>query len=208
LILNVDGDVNVGSSGTIHMNGRGYAGGAEGQDGYSVNGQGSFGSGKIRSDGWSYSGSGGSYATLSGWGENGGDRRGEVYGSDDFWTQLYLGSGASGTPCGGNGGYGGGAIKITASNLINSGTISSDGATVGHCYGWQRGGSGGTLYFNVSGAFSNYGTVSVRGGAQGYNSVGGLGRIGVEDSTNFENLGNIYPAITCDGAGSEPDCLN
>jgi hypothetical protein len=210
LILNVDGDVNVGSYGTIHMNAKGYAGGSsQGQEGYSLNGQGTDGAGRYPSDtsNWSQA-TGGSYATV---GAGGSDRVGTVYGGSDFWTQLYLGSGGAGTQCQSGIAYGGGAIKITATNLINSGTVSSEGGTANNgCNGswYNRGGSGGTLYFNVSGSFSNLGTLSARGGAQGYGGVGGLGRIGVQNGSGFENLGNIYPAITCDGTGSEPDCLN
>jgi hypothetical protein len=206
LIINVDGDVVVGSQGTIHMNSGGYAGATQGNDGYSINGPGTDGAGRAHSDS-GYRGGGGSYATLGSSGES--DRMGSVYGASDFWTQLYLGSGAAGAPCGGSGGAGGGAIKITAANLINSGTISSIGGDGNTCWsGWSKGGSGGTLFFNISGIVSNTGTFSVRGGAQNNNGQGGLGRIGVINGEGFDNRGTSYPEITCDGTGDEPDCLN
>jgi hypothetical protein len=60
----------------------------------------------------------------------------------------------------------------------------------------------------VSGMVSNSGTLSVRGGNPGNPAEGGFGRIGVFNGEKFENLGTMYPTITCSGAESQPDCFN
>ena len=199
LILNVDGALTIGSSGTVHMNGAGYPGGSAGDyngnnggAGYSVAGLDTYGAGK-----WTWSnGGGGSYATL---GTDAGGGTGSVYGAGDFWTQLYLGSGGSGNRWG-TGGAGGGAIAINANALDNSGVISATGANGSG----SAGGSGGTLYLNLSGAFSNIGRLSVAGG-----SGGGYGRLGITYGTTYNDYrGTFTPAITCDGSGGGPVCHN
>ena len=192
LIIYTTGSFTVGSQGIVHMDAKGYPGGVCNSsyvNGYSVNGPGTLGGGV---DG------GGSYASQ---GDN--QAVNQVFGSSDFWTELYLGSGGS---CRYNhtGGAGGGAIKIVASSFSNSGTIRANGADGGYpsYWGGRHAGSGGTLIIDAY-TFDNQGTLQTNGG-----SGGGFGRIGVFYTEDYLEEGTISPEITCDGVSPEPICAN
>ena len=171
LILEVTGTLSVGASGSISMDAKGYHGGnASRSAGGSPTGPGSAcpnGGGGCGHVDWY--GGGGGYGTA---GTAGTSAAGLTYGSIDFATVLYLGSGGG---SGGrqNGGYGGGAIQIVAPNLTiaSGGQISAKGQTVGT---YSGAGSGGTIVLSVSGTFTNSGTISVAGGTAG--RAGGTGR--------------------------------
>jgi hypothetical protein len=177
LILDVTGSLTVSASGRINMDSKGYIGGTStrtqggsptGPGTTSTSANGGGGGGTIN-NGW-YAG-GGSYGTA---GDAGTGSAGTTYGSSDFTTQLYLGSGGGANSFNGNpGGYGGGAIKLS----IGSGSVASGGqitARGGAAGTYSGGGSGGTVVITSTGAFTNSGTLSVAGGTG--TKAGGSGR--------------------------------
>ncbi|MBU0982122.1 hypothetical protein KKC94_05530, partial [Patescibacteria group bacterium] len=103
----------------------------------------------------------------------------EVYGS--ITAPVDLGSGSQTRS-------GGGAIRLTAANMIINGTISADANTAGN-YG---GGSGGSVYLTTTGQISGTGTISADG------KVGGSGgRIAIyyatqTDSRTVHAYGSTY----------------
>jgi hypothetical protein len=177
LILDVTGSLTVSASGRIHMDSKGYIGGTStrtqggsptgpGTTSTSANGGGGGGA----TTHTAYAG-GGSYGAT---GAAGTGAAGTTYGSSDFTTQLYLGSGGGANSFNGNpGGYGGGAIKLS----IGSGSVASGGqitAKGGAAGTYSGGGSGGTVVIASTGAFTNSGTLSVAGGTG--TKAGGSGR--------------------------------
>ena len=176
LIFTVTGALTVGASGSIHVDGLGYAGGTSSktQGGSYPNPGGSGAAANGGGGGSGTSGGGGGYGTA---GTTAGTAiGGAAYGASDFTAQLYLGSGG-GSSTSFNGGAGGGAIKITASSasLATGAQITSKGLignNNGGAYG--GGGSGGTIVMSVSGTFTNTATFSVAGGAG--TGAGGSGR--------------------------------
>jgi hypothetical protein len=177
LIVDVTGTLTVGTSGRIHMDSKGYIGGTSlrtqggsltGPGTTSTSANGGGGGGATTNAAY---GGGGSYGTA---GAAGTGSAGTTYGSSDFTTQLYLGSGGGANSFNGNpGGYGGGAIKLS----IGSGSVASGGqitARGGAAGTYSGGGSGGTVVITSTGAFTNGGTLSVAGGTG--TRAGGSGR--------------------------------
>jgi len=227
VVMQVNGTLT--NAGTISADGDGFRGGrdaglsgcasGEGEQGESYNGYGICGgysgtSGYLNNNGGGgvcVNGAGGGYVTEGvdaqnydggecGAGEYG--NGGNTYGSDSI-NMLHMGSGGAGghnnggTP---NGGNGGGVVYIMARDIINTGTISSNGDD-----GWYRssqglwasgGGSGGTIHLTY-GSLSNSGTISIEGGtdAPGTNAVGGdggTGRIYYHPTESSATPGSIW----------------
>ncbi|NBT58382.1 hypothetical protein EBT16_06320, partial [bacterium] len=181
LILSMTGTLT--NNGTITMAGKGFAGGYAASAGYSHNGYNQGGAGK-------YSAGGASYGTTGG-----GTSGSTTYGASDFWTKLYLGAGGAGYYGAWNaiesGGYGGGAISISAGAISNAGTITAAGTKPGANGG---GGSGGTVYLNATGDLSNTGTITTAGGTNGASTnTGGQGRVKLS--------GSSVTVGTCTGQG-------
>jgi hypothetical protein len=197
LSMTVTGNLTIGSSGKIEMNGKGFKGATvtryQGQS-YSgpgaasnaANGCGGAGHNSGHSGVHSNAG-GGSYGNGGGAGSV---SAGAAFGSSDFWTQLYIGcGGGAGYETGSNGGNAGGALKLNVGGaLSNSGIISATGNAAslavnnyegGSSNHYGGGGSGGTLYI-IANNFSNTGTLSTAGGTSGSSTAGGLGRIRIE----------------------------
>jgi hypothetical protein len=202
LILNLSGTLTVGASGRIHMDAKGYHGGTSSRSqGGSTTGPGITstspnGGGGAGNNGVQLYASGGSYGTSGAWSPYG-LAPGSVYGESDFTTQLYLGSGG-GSGYNHSGGYGGGAIKISAANvsLASGAQITAKGGA-GASTTYAGGGSGGTIVLGISGTYTNSGgTISVAGGGGTY--FGGDGRISFPqsvliDGSNNLTVAGIYP---------------
>jgi hypothetical protein len=116
----------------------------------------------------------------------GGLGSGSVYGANDFWTQLYMGSGG-GSRSGSVGGNGGGVIKITAGSLVNNGSIRAEG---GNSANAGSGGSGGTIHFSISGSFANNNSISTNG-----QDCGGYGRVRIDAGSLGTSNGTIYGIV-------------
>ena len=210
LQLTVTGILN--NAGTIQMDGKGFKGATSSSfKGNSNMGASSLATTDVTGGGGgggssaSAYGAGASYGTLGTVANATGASAGQLYGASDFWTQLYLGSGGG---CGTGGSYpnaGGGAIKIRAASLVNSGTISAKGATitsVNKC----GGGSGGTIMMSAyptgNITVTNSGTISATGGTGGsLNGLGGSGRFGLQ-AASTTLAGTVNPPATSVSATS------
>jgi hypothetical protein len=192
----------IGSSGLIHMDDKGYAGGTYNYcqggstpgrgltSGYGTNAN--EGGGSCADIGSGHGGSGGSYGTQGTAGSSTTltGTAGATYGSDVSATNLYLGSGGGASRFREHhrGGIGGGAILIdsaTAITVSGSNKIRSLGGHGGTTGGLGGGGSGGTVVLDAPSAACT--SVSVAGGAKGnsslnnatnpnYTGTGGAGR--------------------------------
>ncbi|MFC1639056.1 beta strand repeat-containing protein, partial [Patescibacteria group bacterium] len=109
-----------------------------------------------------------------------------------------LGSGG-GNHSGTSGGTGGGAIKLTVTNLTNNGTISADGRNGDY---YDGGGAGGSIWLDT-GTISGSGTIIADGGnGNGYGNGGAGGRIaiyydngttaGFSTISAYGGLGGVY----------------
>jgi len=220
LVFTVTDTLSVGAAGKIDMEGKGYGGGISTRPfGGSPTGRGAAtgtttanGGGGAGKNLNTFYGGGGSYGSKGGYvpyaglilfnegadffgsGENG-----ATYGSSDFTTQLYLGSGGGFGDTSRTGGAGGGGIKImTAVLSLASGSQILARGSSGYQYGGS--GSGGTIVLNATTLSNNGGTISVRGGRNsvtaggvGYLNNGGFGRIyitpaAIKDGSNNVNL--------------------
>jgi hypothetical protein len=212
LQFSVTGLLDIGSSGLIHVDSLGFAGGTgeyrgmsatSGASNQCVVGSHGGGLGSLLYDSWEgycftvspgavwgAPGSGGSYGASGT-----GSYPGAVFGSTDFATQLYLGSGG-GSATYNAGGRGAGAISITAGSLTNAGTIRANGGAAANWAGYPAGGggSGGTIVLEAS-TFSNAnGSIQARGAsAVGNGGAGGKGRIRINCSGCTPD-GTIDPA--------------
>jgi hypothetical protein len=208
--------VTVGAGGVIHMNAKGYGGGIFSKtQGGSPTGPGivsrtANGGGAGGTTAWSEYAAGASYATFGVASPH--SKRGSLYGANDFATELYLGSGG-GYATIATGGAGGGAIKISTPSLtLASGAqIMAKGSapTVANpAYGGA--GSGGTVALDISGSFSNNGTISVEGGNTSTAYIGGRGRVSIAYQTcptgTCPHLGNAAPPNYVPGFSSTVQC--
>lgn len=145
-----------------------------------------------------YGGAGGGHGGTGGNGLT--STGGITYGS--YSAPITIGSG------GGKGsntsppGAGGGAIKLSVNNnLINNGTITSNGQA-GTEFG--GGGSGGSIWLNVFGTLSGTGSITAIGGnggtRDGHAASGGGGRISIISGTNTFSGAISYAG----GAGARP----
>ena len=178
LDLVVTGSLQVDGTSRIDVSGRGFLGGAQpgnlfGDRGMTLG----FAAGSI-------GGSGGSYGGLGG-PANGAAN--PVYGV----VQNPLDPGSGGSTLLRTGGNGGGVIKISAQNLVLTGSIRADGATP-IADSFAGGGSGGAIRIDV-GTLSGSGQITARGG-NGLPSSGGAGggRIAIYyqniDAFNLDNV--------------------
>jgi hypothetical protein len=177
----VNGNLTVGSGGSINVDGRGYFSGQGPGQGVS------YTSGGGTAGGASYGGLGGT--------SHDGVGSGPTYGSLTAPTDLGSGGGAI-TACGstGNGGLGGGAIELAVTGTTTvTGTISAKGGVAGDCWS-PGGGSGGSVYITTT-ALSGAGVISVNGGNSTTNNggggAGGGGRIAVIAGTYNSTISTL-----------------
>ncbi len=181
------GALTLDANSSINADGRGCLRGRSGGDGYGPDsttgvctitttgyGKGAGGGGA--------GGGGAAHAGAGGTSEGGGYTQSTTYGSSTNPTLFGSGGGsgydfAGGNDMRGEGGNGGGIIRIRVSGALTvGGTISANGnagnneAFLG--FGGGGGGSGGSLYLYV-GSISGNGTISARGGAGGLGGNGG-----------------------------------
>ncbi|MFC1453197.1 hypothetical protein ACFLSJ_07650, partial [Verrucomicrobiota bacterium] len=168
--LNVSGDVTVNVGAYIDVNGRGYSGGYNNQNGYGT-GKGYMATGNGRCGGGAgHGGQGGPGKYDAGPGGS----AGTIYGSVDEPSTIGSGGGgaaSSGQPA--NAGEGGGAVKLQAQNVTVDGTIRASG-TDGN-QGAARaggGGSGGSIWIAATGVLGGSGSIEAKGGAGQANSYG------------------------------------
>ncbi|MFA6131371.1 MAG: fibronectin type III domain-containing protein [Patescibacteria group bacterium] len=159
------GNVVIGASGSINIDGLGFSGGYGDGHGHEV---GTYGSGG------GYGGRGGNTA-------DGGDTGGATYGSSTEPSNI--GSGGMGQEASNRGSSGGGAVKITCGGDFSiGGAISSNGGSdyVGY-WADYGGGSGGSIWLAITGVVSGSANVSANGssGQNGNSGAGGGGRIAI-----------------------------
>ena len=169
LLMQITGNLNVGSTTSINLNGDGFT---------SATGTGAGGS--------STNGGGGGHGGAGAIGTYAGATAGATYGSNT--SPITHGSGG-GTGTDGAGGAGGGVIKLEVEgNLVVDGIVSANGNTgSGATYRSGGGGAGGSIYAVVNGAISGAGNITANGGQAGYNASdpangaggGGGGRIAI-----------------------------
>ncbi|MDD5708848.1 MAG: hypothetical protein PHR35_23275 [Kiritimatiellae bacterium] len=165
----------IDTGGAIDVNGKGYAGGTNVTENFQfASGPGAAGWGAA-----SHGGAGRAYA----YGPPGALLSSLVYGSSA--APLFPGSGGqAGYRLGNWGGHGGGAVCITAVQVVVNGRISADSSPCSGLY--SAGGSGGSIYITCSTIAGTNGTVTANGGSgsgsgssSGFNGGGGGGRIAV-----------------------------
>ena len=147
-----------------------------------------------QSTGGSYGGRGG-FSSLYTLGKN----PSAPYGSSDSPISLGSGGAFNNTNLG-QGGSGGGAIKISAGSIIVNGVLSADGESVtnqpGTINNRNAGGSGGSIWI-ASGSLSGAGVISANGGSVPSNTdtsnsgAGGGGRISFNGVTSYGFVGSI-----------------
>ena len=211
IVFKVAGTLSICANCAINANEKGYRGGRQSTWGYSGGGWGhdwkaddgwgpGGGRGGRGGKNWAHGagGGGGSYGSTGQLGtpdlnRDGKDQTahgGGVYG-DPFLHNLHLGSGGGaggeGHPgnahCNpGRGGHGGGAIRISANEVVNSGNILANGGASdpnGWCNGNPQvgsggGGSGGSIHI-IANSISQLGQVQANGGRRGINQGWGNG---------------------------------
>jgi hypothetical protein len=181
--LDIDASrVVVEAGSAIDVSGRGYPGG-------NLSGHGEAGatlgnlSGSARSCGGSYGGRGARYSSSGG-------EPNLVYGDPKRPDRLGSGGGARS----GNGGFGGGYVRIVASDeVVVDGAIRADG---GISSGSASGdGSGGSVWVTTS-RLAGDGVISANGGGNGGHTGGGGGRVAiyldyVDSNSDLNGLRNI-----------------
>lgn len=149
--------ITVGSTGTIHTNALGFAGGNRANGTGPGAGLGAA-TGEVGAGGAGYGGAGGAGSDYAG---------GSTYGSAT--APVDLGSGGGGGNYGGTttiGGNGGGAIKLTVTGTLTvnaSGTISANGGSSGCSDDGGGGGSGGSIYI-ITNTLTGSGNIRANGG--------------------------------------------
>ena len=140
-------------------------------------------------------GAGGNYIGGTYGGKGGGNTK-ATYGSETWPTSLGSGLYFSGTA------NGGGAIKISASNINLNGTINVMGNTM------YAGASGGSVWINSSNSFSGSGSINASGsaGLRVGDGTGGGGRVAIySNNYNFSgqinNLGGNWANGSLPGSG-------
>lgn len=157
LHVKLDGSLHVDVSGRIGVNGYGYP---------PLEGSGAACAVAGGAPGGGYGGAGGSGSSSN----CGGLTYGSVTQPDDF------GSGGGGTRCCNPGGWGGGVIRLTITEVLNvDGVISSNGTPGIYMSGWGGGGgSGGSVWIECD-ALTGSGSIQAIGGAGGGDDLGGGG---------------------------------
>ncbi len=199
--------VTVSSGSTIDANGKGCQGGTQGStSGYGPNT--STGICAQSTSGYGVSRAGGAYGGRGG---KGSDSLlvGTTYGSSSAPTFLGSGGGAESTGYPSAGGVGGGKIRLDATTLTVSGTVSANGA---NGYLGAAGGSGGSVYITAT-TLAGAGTIGASGGNGAANSDhqggGGGGRVAVYyDTLSGFTLGNITASKGLKTGGTAADGEN
>lgn len=187
-------DVQIGQitvDGAVSAASKGYQGNSSGSNGYGPGG------GIRNGDG---AGGGASHSGSGGRGQNLNNPQTTSYGTAVSPTSL--GSGGAGGNCGGAvGGYGGGSIKLKASELLTiNGSINANGQNgngSGYCYG-SGGGSGGSIWLEA-GTISGGGGISAIGGTGGNGNGGGGG--GGRILLKYTTASNYNGTLTINGGG-------
>ncbi len=177
LNLSVGGDMTIGASGSINVNGLGYDGG--------------YGPGAGATHAY---GRGGSYGGVGGVGSNGGGTA-NTYGSIKAPNNL------------GSGGFvsGGGAVVINVVGLsIINGTISANGSSSSNSI--YSGGSGGSIYITSGTINGTSGSIIAKGGSAnvgGTAGEGGGGRISIVLTNGIADFSGYTGSIlACTGESS------
>ena len=215
---NGDGTIGINASSiiidttsSIIADGKGYRGGNDA----SGNGQGPGAGQVMNSNGGSGAGYGGTGGST-GWG-GGINPGGQIYG-DSSDINIDRGSGGG---CGlyagmstGNGGNGGGSIKLNANSIAINGTISANGGSGTTTPNWSfgcGGGSGGGILINgtfvsIKGTIISNGGSGSSGGQNGYGGgAGGGGRIKIFYKRTLDSSGSYIVANSPNGgSGSVP----
>ncbi|MFA5991389.1 MAG: PA14 domain-containing protein [Candidatus Doudnabacteria bacterium] len=178
-----NGDLTIGASGTINVDGRGYVGGQGAGAGLIAANYGSGGG---------YGGAGGASSQVAG---------GIAYGSASNPTDL--GSGGGNTTCPGTGATGGGAVILNVTGTTTlSGTVSANGNPGGNVCWYVGGGSGGTFNLTTN-ILAGAGSVTANGGAGSNNAGAGAGgRISILANTNVSTFSRSVSAGTTAGGSA------
>ena len=178
--LEIDaGSVVVEEGSAIDVSGRGYSGGVSGSE--TAHTLGDI-PGSVHGCGGSYGGTGACYSGAGGVAN-------PVYGDPKRPSLLGSGGGA----WSGNGGWGGGYVRITAHDVTVNGAIRAEG---GISSGSASGdGSGGSIWITTS-RLGGDGIISANGGGNGRHTGGGGGRIAIyldylDSSSDLNGLRNI-----------------
>lgn len=198
LQFTVGGTITICSNCSVTMTGKGFLGATtNGFQGHSASSAGAFlqaanvqsGGGARTIGGFDYGGGGGGHAAQ---GSDGGSfggtpgGGGAAAGSADITTLTIGGGGGAGSDIN-PAGNGGGAIKLTAGNLTNQGTIVSNGVngtdSAVNTRGCPGGGAGGSIFLAVNNILNNSGSITTNAGnggnCSGTNSQsGGNGSVG------------------------------
>jgi hypothetical protein len=152
---------------TLDVLGRGYPGG--GHSGFDDSGA------TLGNQPGAQAGNGASHGGLGGHFSSAGGATNPLYGNAADPNEL----GSGGGSWGGDGGNGGGRVRILSDSVVMDGTITANG---GDSYGSASGdGSGGSINLQV-GALSGTGTIHASGGGHGSHTGAGGGRIAIHYS--------------------------
>ena len=211
--------------GTISADGRGFRGGAEGQDDAGWTGEGTGAPSTIypQPQGMDPPGNGGGFHHVS---SAGGGHATAIFGSEgtvgsasgtaDLTVMTFGGAGAGGASYNtdGVGGRGGGAIAISCSNMVSAGTITSNGSNGGSGGSNARsgaGGGGGAILIRCQTATFGVSLISAAKGLQGAGGQdskatdGSDGRIRVEYCTSISGGIAEPPASIAQISCAPPD---
>jgi hypothetical protein len=191
LFITVDA-VTIDAGSSINVDGCGYLGAFQSDNntntGMTYPNTITNGSGKY--NGGSYGGMGGKYTSQT---------INDTYGS--LYAPFLPGSGGGGESTNFCGTNGGGVIRINTNELINNGTISSNGQSTTD---WGGAGSGGSIWLQVD-TLRGTGSIQANGGNSSYVGAGGGGRIALyyENATEYD-LSKItaYGGLYADGTNA------
>lgn len=176
------GTLTIDSGGKISASSMGFYGGPGGKAGEGPSGGLAWGG---------HEGGGGGHASYGGHGNNSNSAGGTVvYG--DLMSPITYGSGG-GAGFSLRGGNGGGAIKIIATNVNLNGELSANGANSNYNSSYASGaGAGGSLWLQITSAFTGNGSLTVKGGNGHLLSVGSGGGSGGRVSVTFNGSSFDY----------------
>jgi hypothetical protein len=187
--ITTTGDLTIANTAIINLNGRGFAGGVEG-NGYGPGGGrgGTGGSSGQRPGGGAGHGGVGETKYYAG---------GVAYGSET--SPVNLGSGGGGSYSGNQGGAGGGAIKLVSGGTLSLGAAISANGTHNDNAGGD--GSGGSIYL-IAETLDGNGNLSAIGGTNTYGGDGAGGRIAIwSGNSSYSGSASVLSGGTA-GAGT------
>lgn len=167
------GDIYIEESSAIDVSEKGFLGGYQpgNNSAYGMTLGNTITGGSYQYSGGSFGGYGGLHTKTN--------NVNKIYGSVYNPSDPGSGGGGTGTGTSGHGGNGGGILRIEAEEIINNGSIFSNGMNATHGGG---AGSGGSLYIKVT-TLKGSGTIAANGGdstsSNNYGAAGGGGRIAV-----------------------------